>query len=131
MKKVLIILFFASILIYAKAEAHVFYVYSEDIMFEYGKMEYVEAVEDAFMRAGHEITKDRNYGDFSVLVSVKEWVEDELWGLSKSEKVELTIIVSKPYRPEMIGRESAQGKKNNIDKLADKVVKNIRKYLKK
>ena len=127
MKKVLIILFFASVLIYAKAEAYIFYVYSED----YGKMEYVEAVEDAFMRAGHEITKDRNYGDFSVLVSVKEWIEDELWGLSKAEKVELTIIVSKPYRPEMIGRESAQGKKNNIDKLADKVVKNIRKYLKK
>ena len=127
MKKVLIILFFASVLIYAKAEAHIFYVYSED----YGNMEYVEAVEDAFMRAGHEITKDRNYGDFSVLVSVKEWIEDELWGLSKAEKVELTIIVSKPYRPEMIGRESAQGKKNNIDKLADKVVKNIRKYLKK
>ena len=126
MKKVLIILFFASVLIYAKAEAHVFYVYSED-----RKMEYVKAVEDAFMRAGHEITKDRNYGDFSVLVSVKEWIEDELWGLSKAEKVELTIIVSKPYRPEMIGRESAQGKKNNIDKLADKVVKNIRKYLKK
>ena len=127
MKKVLIALFFASVLIYAKAEAHIFYVYSED----YGKMEYVESVEDAFMRAGHEITKDRNYGDFSVLVSIKEWIEDELWGLSKVEKVELTIIVSKPYRPEMIGRESAQGKKNNIDKLADKVVKNIRKYLKK
>ena len=127
MKKVLIALFFASVLIYAKAEAHIFYVYSED----YGKMEYVEAVENAFMRAGHEITKDRNYGDFSVLVSIKEWIEDELWGLSKVEKVELTIIVSKPYRPEMIGRESAQGKKNNIDKLADKAVKNIRKYLKK
>ena len=127
MKKVLIALFFASVLIYAKAEAHIFYVYSED----YGKMEYVESVEDAFMRAGHEITRDRNYGDFSVLVSIKEWIEDELWGLSKVEKVELTIIVSKPYRPEMIGRESAQGKKNNIDKLADKVVKNIRKYLKK
>ena len=127
MKKVLIALFFASVLIYAKAEAHIFYVYSED----YGKMEYVEAVENAFMRAGHEITRDRNYGDFSVLVSIKEWIEDELWGLSKVEKVELTIIVSKPYRPEMIGRESAQGKKNNIDKLADKVVKNIRKYLKK
>ena len=127
MKKILIILFFTSVLIYSKAEAHIFYVYSED----YGKMEYVESVEDAFMRAGHEITKDRNYGDFSVLVSIKEWIEDELWGLSKVEKVELTIIVSKPYRPEMIGRESAQGKKNNIDKLADKVVKNIRKYLKK
>lgn len=123
--------FLLPFLIYAKAEAHIFYVYSEDIMLEYGKMEYVEAVEDAFMRAGHEITKDRNYGDFSVLVSVKEWIEDELWGLSKAEKVELTIIVSKPYRPEMIGRESAQGKKNNIDKLADKVVENIRKYLKK
>ena len=128
MKKVLIALFFASVLIYAKAEAHIFYVYSEDRE----EMEYVEAVENAFMRAGHQITKDGGYADFSVLVSIKEWIEDELWGLSKAEKVELTIIVSKPNRTaEMIGRESAQGKKNNIDKLADKVVKNIRKYLKK
>ena len=74
MKKVLIALFFASVLIYAKAEAHIFYVYSEDRE----EMEYVEAVENAFMRAGHQITKDGGYADFSVLVSIKEWIEDEL-----------------------------------------------------
>ena len=126
MKKSLIILFFASILLYAKAEAYTVFVDSD------GAEQYVvEAVENAFMRAGHQITKDRSYVDYFVSVSISVWVEDELWGLSKIEKAKLTITVLDPRTENYIGRESVEGKKGNIDGLADKVVKNIRKYLKK
>ncbi|TKZ35284.1 hypothetical protein [Brachyspira catarrhinii] len=126
MKKVLIILFFASVLIYAKAEAHIFYVYSE------GAEQYVvEAVENAFMRAGHQITKEKSYVDYFVSVSMSVWVEDKLWGLSKVEKAKLTITVLDPRTENYIGRESVEGKSDNLNGLADKVVKNIRKYLKK
>ena len=86
---------------------------------------------NAFMRAGHQITKDRSYVDYFVSVSISVWVEDELWGLSKIEKAKLTITVLDPRTENYIGRESVEGKKGNIDGLADKVVKNIRKYLKK
>ena len=126
MKKSLIILFFASVLIYAKAEAYTFFVYSE------GTEQYVvEAVENALMRAGHQITKTKNYVDYFVSVNMRVWVEDELWGLSKVEKAELTITVLEPRTGNLIGRESDEDKKDNLDGLADKVVKNIRKYLKK
>lgn len=118
MKKSLIILFFASVSIYAKAEAHTFFVYSE------GTEQYVvEAVENAFMRAGHQITKTKNYVDYFVSVNMSVWVEDELWGLSKAEKVNLTIIVLEHRTGNYIGRESAEGKKDNLDRLVDKVVK--------
>lgn len=126
MKKSLIILFFVSILLYAKAEAHTFFVYSD------GAEQYVvEAVENAFMRAGHQITKEKSYVDYFVSVSMSVRVEDELWGLSKVEKAKLTITVLDPRTKNYIGRESVEGKKDNLNGLADKVVKNIRKYLKK
>ena len=126
MKKSLIILFFASILLSAKAEAHTFFVYSES-----SEQDVVEAVENAFMRAGHQITKEKSYVDYFVSVSMSMWVEDKLWGLSKVEKAKLTITILDPRTENYIGRESVDGKKDNIDGLADKVVKNIRKYLKK
>ena len=126
MKKLLIILFFASVLIYAKAEAYTFFVYSE-----VAEQDVIEAVENAFMRARHEISKEKNYVDYFVSVNMSVWVEDELWGLSKAEKANLTIIVLEPRTGNYIGRESAEGKKDNLDRLADKVVKNIKKYLKK
>lgn len=126
LKKSLIILFFVSILVYAKAETYTFFVYSEDT-----EQYVVEAVENAFMRAGHQITKERNYVNYFVSVSMSSWVEDELWGLRKSEKARLTITLLNPRTKNYMGRESVEGKKDNIDGLADKVVKNIRKYLKK
>ena len=126
MKKPLIILFFVYIFLYAKSEAHTFFVYSES-----SEQDVIEAVENAFMREGHQITKEKSYVDNFVSVSMSMWVEDKLWGLSKVEKAKLTITILHPRTENYIGRESVEGKKYNIDGLADKVVKSIRKYLKK
>lgn len=138
MKKSLIILFFASALIYAKAEAHTFFVYSEDrTAIESG---YVESVERAFMNSGHRIAYLKNsYFDYYALVELIINKEGGLilWCLAYEKlEVELKITIIDPQKQYFIARESVKGISiigigdNSPDELAEKVVKKIDKALK-
>ena len=129
MKKSLIILFFASILLYAKAEAYTFFVYSEDRT----AIEYVEAVERAFMNSGHRIASSENsYLDYYAIVEVNSKKENlSLWILEWEDvEIELKVTIMDPQQQYMIARESIKAIGDSADKLAEKVVKKIDKALK-
>lgn len=129
MKKLLIILFFASVLIYAKAEALTFFVYSEVNDFDL-----VDTVERAFMRAVHRIANsEEDYLDYYALVAVTTETKNQSFLFLKWDnvEVELQITIIDPRKKYSIARESDKGKGDNIDELAYKVVKKIDKVLKK
>lgn len=129
MKKLLIILFFASVLIYAKAEATTFYVYSESA--EY--FNFANAVARAFMRAGHRVANSEDYYfDYYAIVTVTTETENKSFLFWEWEKVEIILTVKiMDIQQYSIAMESDKGKGDNIDKLADKVVKKIDKALKR
>ena len=153
MKKILIILFFTSVLIYSKAEAYTLYVYSEDIekkMKEYMHpknreemeeiKEYVEAVSRAFANSGHRIAYNKNsYFDYYAIVEVTINKEGGLilWCLAYEKvEVELKVTIVDPQLQYYIAMESVKGGSiegignDSPDELAEKVVKRIDKALK-
>ena len=138
MKKVLIALFFTSVLIYSKAEAYTLYVYSEDI--EKKMKEYVEAVSRAFANSGHRIAYNKNsYFDYYAIVEVTINKEGGLilWCLAYEKvEVELKVTIVDPQLQYYIAMESVKGGSiegignDSPDELAEKVVKRIDKALK-
>ena len=137
MKKVLIILFFTSVLIYSKAEAYTLYVYSEDKEL---MKEYVEAVSRAFANSGHRIAYNKNsYFDYYAIVEVTLNKEGGLilrYLAYEKVEVELKVTIVDPQLQYYIAMESVKGESiegignDSPDKLAEKVVKKIDKSLK-
>lgn len=127
MKKLLIILFFASILLYAKAEAHTFFVYSENRTAII--LEYIEAVKKAFRNTGHRIaySEDSSFDYYAIIEINSNTKNESLWILEwENIEVELKITITDAQKQYSIAEESVKGG-NNPDKLANKIVKDILK----
>lgn len=125
MKKSLIILFFASILLYAKAEAHTFFVDSKNRE----AIEYVEAVKRAFRNAGHRIaySEDTSFDYYAIIEINSNTKNKSLLFLEwENVEVELKIAITDAQKQYSIAEESVKGG-NNPDKLANKIVKDILK----
>lgn len=125
MKKLLIILFFASILLYAKAEAYTFFVDSKNRE----AIEYVEAVKRAFRNAGHRIaySEDTSFDYYAIIEINSNTKNESLWILEwENVEVELKITITDAQKQYSIAEESVKGG-NNPDKLANKIVKDILK----
>ena len=125
MKKLLIILFFASILLYAKAEAYTFFVDSKNRE----AIEYVEAVKRAFRNAGHRIaySEDTSF-DYYAIIEINSNTKNKslLFLECENVEVELKIAITDAQKQYSIAEESVKGG-NNPDKLANKIVKDILK----
>lgn len=125
MKKSLIILFFASILLYAKAEAYTFFVDSKNRE----AIEYVEAVKRAFRNARHRIaySEDSPF-DYYAIIEINSNTKNEslLFLEWENVEVELKIAITDAQKQYSIAEESVKGG-NNPDKLANKIVKDILK----
>lgn len=125
MKKLLIILFFASILLYAKAEAYTFFVDSKNRE----AIEYVEAVKRAFRNAGHRIaySEDTSFDYYAIIEINSNTKNKSLLFLEwENVEVELKIAITDAQKQYSIAEESVKGG-NNPDKLANKIVKDILK----
>lgn len=125
MKKSLIILFFASISLYAKAEAYTFFVDSKNRE----AIEYVEAVKRAFRNAGHRIaySEDSPFDYYAIIEINSNTKNKSLLFLEwENVEVELKIAITDAQKQYSIAEESVKGG-NNPDKLANKIVKDILK----
>ncbi|TKZ35288.1 hypothetical protein [Brachyspira catarrhinii] len=118
------------LLLYAKAEAHTFFIYSENRE----AIEYVESVKRAFRNAGHRIaySEDTSFDYYAIIEINSNTKNESLWILEwENVEVELKITITDTQKQYSIAEESVKGG-NNPDKLANKIVKNIlkNKYLK-